>query len=102
MCSSVENDYLGIHNDFSDMYAKGEAHVRVTDTRRATLVELLTEAIDSDTLSSPQAESLHGKLQFAVSGSFGKVGRAALLLSASVSNGPRMQTLCQIRAPFCA
>ena len=77
---AVENDYLGIHNDFSDMYAKGEAHVRVTDTRRATLVELLTEAIDSDTLSSPQAESLHGKLQFAVSGSFGKVGRAALLL----------------------
>ena len=77
---ALENDYLGIHNDFSQMYSRGEARVRVTDSRRADLIELLTEAIDSGALSPAQAESLHGKLQFAISGSFGKVGRAALLL----------------------
>ena len=75
-----ENPYLGVHNDFSRMRSHDELRVRVTDSRRAALIELLTECIDDDVLSPSQAESLHGKLQFALSGAFGKVGRSALLL----------------------
>lgn len=74
------NDYLGITNDFSEMRQTGLIRVRMTTSRRADLRFRLKEVLDTDSLSPSTAASLHGKLQFALSAMFGKIGRASLIL----------------------
>ena len=78
-CASC-NDYLGITHDFSEMRQTGLIRVRMTTSRRADLRLRLKEVLDTDSLSPSTAASLHGKLQFALSAMFGKIGRASLIL----------------------
>ena len=73
-------DYLGITNDFSVMQQTGEIRIRMTSSRREDLVQRLSEALEARLLSPSAAASLHGKLQFALTAMFGKIGRAALVL----------------------
>ena len=73
-------DYLGIQNDFSTVHIDGHVQVRMTPSRRETLDAIISKALKDDSLSPAEASSLHGKLQFAMSASFGKIGRSALLL----------------------
>ena len=73
-------DYLGIQNDFSTVHVDGHVKVRMTPSRRETLDAIISKALKDDSLSPAEASSLHGKLQFAMSASFGKIGRSALVM----------------------
>ena len=78
-CSRVSK-YLGVENDFSTTATDGIARVRMTSSRREHLLASIQEIVESRELTPHAAAVLHGKMQFALTGAFGKVGRAALAL----------------------
>ena len=69
--------YLGVQNDFSRV-PEGVSVLRILPTRKAALVEACGGFLKSGAMSQGQAASLRGKLYFAATSAYGKVGRAAL------------------------
>ena len=78
-CSRV-SQYLGVENDFRTTASDGIARVRMTSSRRRNLLGSIQEIVEARELTPHAASVLHGKMQFALTGAFGKVGRAALAL----------------------
>ena len=69
--------YLGVLHDYSSL-ACGVMRVRILPARRANLVDACRCVLKSGHLSPGAAASLRGKLYFAATAAYGKVGRAAL------------------------
>ena len=69
--------YLGVSHDLSRA-GGGVVVVRILPQRRRDLVALCRNVLSSGSLSPGAAASLRGKLYFAASSAYGKVGRAAL------------------------
>ena len=66
----------GTETDLTRAHVHGSVPVRTIEATRLTAIERICRALDSDELSSVEAESLHGKLSYILSR--GKMGRAAL------------------------
>ena len=69
--------YLGVQNDFSRV-PQGVSVLRILPERKETLVDACRDFLKSGSMSHGQAASLRGKLYFAATSAYGKVGRAAL------------------------
>ena len=69
--------YLGVQHDLSRVPA-GIVTLRILEKRREALVASCREILKAGRLSSGAAASLRGKLYFAVTAAYGRVGRAAL------------------------
>ena len=69
--------YLGVRHDLSRA-SSGVVSVRILPQRRRDLVSLCRGILKSGFLSPGEAASLRGKLYFAASAAYGKIGRAAL------------------------
>ena len=69
--------YLGIQHDFA-RFAEGIVFLRILAARKAALVAELRTILKRGSLSPGAASSLRGKLYFAVTAAYGRVGRAAL------------------------
>ena len=71
------NAFLGVLYDFSQ-FPKGEVRIRIKEGRKLKIAAMLQHALDSGRMTSADAASLRGKLYFACTQAFGRVGRAAL------------------------
>jgi hypothetical protein len=69
--------YVGVSHDLSSA-GSGTVRVRILPQRRKDLVALCRSVLKSGSLAPGTAASLRGKLYFAASSAYGKVGRAAL------------------------
>ena len=69
--------YLGVNHDLSAS-KDGKVLLRILPTRRDDLVALCRRVLHKGVLHPGQAATLRGKLYFAASTAYGKVGRAAL------------------------
>ena len=69
--------YLGIRHDLSRC-GEGLVFLRIVEARRVALVTDLRNILKRGSLSPGAASSLRGKLYFAVTTAYGRVGRAAL------------------------
>ena len=69
--------YLGVQNDFSRV-PQGVSVLRILPERKTALVDVCRAFLKSGSMSHGQAASLRGKLYFAATSAYGKVGRAAL------------------------
>ena len=69
--------YLGVQHDLSKVPA-GIVTLRILENRREALIDACREVLCSGRLSSGAAASLRGKLYFAATTAYGRVGRAAL------------------------
>ena len=69
--------YLGVSHDLSQA-GKGPERVRILPQRKTDLVNLCRNILKAGCLPPGAAASLPGKLYFAASSAYGKVGRAAL------------------------
>jgi len=69
--------YLGVNHDLSGS-KDGKVHLRILPARRDDLVALCQRVLRQGVLHPGQAATLRGKLYFAASTAYGKVGRAAL------------------------
>ena len=69
--------YLGVQHDLSRVPA-GIVTLRILEDRREALVDACREVLRLGRLSSGAAASLRGKLYFAATTAYGRVGRAAL------------------------
>jgi len=69
--------YLGVNHDLSGS-KDGEVNLRILPARRDDLVALCQRVLRQGVLHPGQAATLRGKLYFAASTAYGKVGRAAL------------------------
>ena len=69
--------YLGVQNDFSRV-PDGFSILRILPERQDALVDACRGFLKSGSMSHGQAASLRGKLYFAATSAYGKVGRAAL------------------------
>ena len=69
--------YLGVQNDFTSV-PRGVSMLRIIESRRKQLVELCDAFLRKGSMSHGEAASLRGKLYFAATSAYGKVGRAAL------------------------
>ena len=69
--------YLGVLHDYSSL-SRGVMRVRILPARRTKLVNACRDVLKSGQLSPGAAASLRGKLYFAATAAYGKVGRAAL------------------------
>ena len=69
--------YLGVLHDYSSL-SRGVMRVRILPARRTNLVNACRDVLKSGQLSPGAAASLRGKLYFAATAAYGKVGRAAL------------------------
>ena len=74
---NAKNPFLGVLYDFSQA-KKGVILIRIKPERRTKLAAMIHKAIDTQRLSGSDAASLRGKLFFACTQAFGRVGRAAL------------------------
>ena len=86
--------YLGVQNDFSKV-PEGLSVLRILPERRAALVGVCRDFLGSGSMSHGQAASLRGKLYFAATSAYGKVGRAALqpILQRQDGNGRSLDRL---------
>ena len=69
--------YLGVQHDLSRVPA-GVATLRILEARRDTLVAACRDVLKKGRLTGGAAASLRGKLYFAATTAYGRVGRAAL------------------------
>lgn len=69
--------YLGVLHDYSSLH-EGLMRVRILPDRRSNLVAECRSILKAGHLSPGRAASLRGKLYFASTAAYGKVGRAAL------------------------
>jgi hypothetical protein len=69
--------YLGVKHDLSQVGC-GVVRLRILPARRKQLIEICRDVLKSGSLTPGAAASLRGKLYFAASAAYGKVGRAAL------------------------
>ena len=69
--------YLGVEHDLS-CAPSGTVYLRILEKRRADLIDLCQSVLKRGVLHPGQAATLRGKLYFAASTAYGKVGRAAL------------------------
>ena len=69
--------FLGVSYDVSHFKA-GVIYVRIKPERKAKIAAMLQEIITKQQMTKGQASSLRGKLFFACTQAFGRVGRAAL------------------------
>jgi hypothetical protein len=69
--------YLGVKHDLSQV-CHGVVRLRILPARRKQLIEICRDVLKSGSLTPGAAASLRGKLYFAASAAYGKVGRAAL------------------------
>ena len=81
--------FLGVESDLSDVARDGVVRMRVRRDRVQRLVQTCQQVLQADVLPSSLASSICGRLQFATSWSFCKVGRAAMqpLFAASAHEG---------------
>ena len=71
------NPFLGVQYDFCQ-FKQGVVSIRIKPDRKRKIRAMISHALTSKCLSSGDASSLRGKLYFACTQAFGRVGRAAL------------------------
>ena len=69
--------YLGVQNDLRRV-PRGIFILRILDSRKTQLVDICSDFLKKGAMSHGDAASLRGKLYFAATSAYGKVGRAAL------------------------
>ena len=69
---------LGVEVNLGTVTSAGTAEVSNTLRRREELKESIGQMLQKGKLTEPEAESLVGRLQFASSQTFGRVGASAL------------------------
>ena len=74
---NVSNAFLGVIFDFSQ-YKRGLVFIRIKPERKQKIKAMLDGVMETRSLTSAQAASLRGKLFFACTQAYGRVGRAAL------------------------
>ena len=95
------NKFLGVITDFTDLAEKGVVLLYVEEERRRKLLDEL-RSIRTRGLTPSQASKLTGKLQFTLSWSFGRIGRAASAPLASRSDrGTPAGRHCRHRRRLC-
>ena len=71
--------FLGVENDFRLFGSRRELRTSVSDSRQATLLEMCTEALQAGTFAACGGiDRFCGKLQFALTWSTNRVGRAVM------------------------
>ena len=83
--------YLGIQNDFRRA-ALGTVLLKILPVRRRTLLDICRSFLSNGRMTHGEASSLRGKLYFAATTAYGKVGRAALQPILQRQGGPSPQT----------
>ena len=71
------NDFTGVRYDFSHA-PSGVVTIRIKPDRKVKLLTLVADIVESGSCSSGTASTLRGKLFFASTQAFGRVGRAPL------------------------
>ena len=69
--------YLGVQNDLRRV-SHGIFHLRILEARKLQLIQICDGFLKKGAMSHGDAASLRGKLYFAATSAYGKVGRAAL------------------------
>jgi hypothetical protein len=72
------NDFIGVRTDYSAMPMHGIVRLAIKESRRQKLIVELANIISRKFFTKADAQRLHGKLMFALSAHFGKMGKAIL------------------------
>ena len=91
--ASAVCDWVGVTTDLSEIARRGEVRMRPTAGRVRKLSAALSEHLRSGRMTHAQASSLHGKLDFAFSTHFGRVGRGLLQALVEFQCGSASQAL---------
>jgi hypothetical protein len=86
-------DWIGITTDLSAISSCDQVRLRPTAGRVRKLSAALAEHLQSGRMTRAQASTLHGKLAFAFSTHFGRVGRGLLQALVEFQSGATSQTV---------
>jgi len=75
---AASNIFLGVETSFRAFAESGEIRMRVPTEKVAQMAFSVAQALSNREFSTLEAQQLRGKLQFLLSWSFGRLGRAAL------------------------
>ena len=74
----VASTFLGIEHDFSEAHTTGIVHIRPRPKLQEDILFLVDASLAGDRLTPGQASKLRGKVSFAATAMYAKVGRAAM------------------------